>query len=417
MLDNLPRRRSVCRGRGVPSRPGSGTHGVCGREGFFMIVRRFALVAVAAAALLMLATGGGPAAEVPPAPDGISPTPVNVTLGKGSSTTVESTLHLATLPGAADILLAFDTTGSMGAAITDASNDAEALISQLQASIPHAKFAVGEFKDYGDTLSGVNAVSGLPWRVAQDFTDNSGSGSCEGQTPIKCALGSLSATGGGDEPEAYNTAFYEAFSDSQLHWDAGAARFMIVLGDSLPHDSTLHTDFPYCPNTPPTDPGPAGVGALRSLPTLQTLHETWHTNVSFVTYNPRAWQGGPFQVATCQGALAAYTGGSGVTHATGTASLREQIVALVSQAASHVDSVTFNVVGPEASVKPTLSFNPPTLGPATAPADLPYTLTVNVPNGTPTGTYDYTVHANVDGSDRAQQQVHVTVSDTTVSGL
>ena len=48
-----------------------------------MIVRRFALVAVAAAALLMLVTGGGTAAENLPPTDGITPDPVSVTLGKG----------------------------------------------------------------------------------------------------------------------------------------------------------------------------------------------------------------------------------------------------------------------------------------------------------------------------------------------
>ena len=113
-----------------------------------MIVRRLALLAVAAAALLMLGTGGGTAAEVLPPTDGITPEPVSVTLGKGSSTTVDSSLHLTQLPARADILLALDTTGSMQLAIDNAKADANDLVNTIQAQIPGARFAVASFKDY-----------------------------------------------------------------------------------------------------------------------------------------------------------------------------------------------------------------------------------------------------------------------------
>ena len=377
-------------------------------------MRRFALAAMAVAVLTVVGGVGGAARADTATPEGISPSAVTVSLGKGSSTTVASSLHLNALPPKADVLLALDTTGSMGAAIADATRDANDLISQLQASIPQTKFAVAEFKDYGDTLIGTNAVSGLPWRVAQDFTDNSGGSSCEALTPIACALSSFTANGGGDEPEAYNTAFYEAAdADPNLHWEPGASRFVVVLGDSLPHDAALHASFPDCPNTSGTADQPAGSAALTTLGTLGTL-KAKNTNLSFVTYNDRLWQGGAFRVSTCQGDLAAYTGGRAVTHDAGTASLQNQIVNLINQAAGTVDNVNFTATGTAASW---LTFFPTQLGPISAPADVPFTETVSVPAGTAPGQYTATVKAVADGTERGSQVITVNVTSGAVSAL
>src|SRR6266542_5683974 len=52
--------------------------------------------------------------------DTFTPNPVNVILPAGGSTTVNKTLHLDALPGAADIIVAVDTTSSMTDAIDQA---------------------------------------------------------------------------------------------------------------------------------------------------------------------------------------------------------------------------------------------------------------------------------------------------------
>ena len=66
----------------------------------------------------------------PTAGDSLQPCNLSLRLGTGTTKDVPATLHFASLPPKADILLALDTTGSMGAAITDAKNDADALVSQ-----------------------------------------------------------------------------------------------------------------------------------------------------------------------------------------------------------------------------------------------------------------------------------------------
>ena len=77
---------------------------------------------------------------------------VSLNLGVGSSKTTHTTVHFDAAPAKADILLALDTTGSMGSAITDAKNDASNIVTDIKASIPGAKFAVVNFKDYPTLL-------------------------------------------------------------------------------------------------------------------------------------------------------------------------------------------------------------------------------------------------------------------------
>jgi hypothetical protein len=352
--------------------------------------------------------------------DSITPAEQTLNLGVGSTFQLRPTLHLDAAPPKADILLALDTTGSMGAAITDARGDANAIVSDIQESIPGARFAVADFKDYGE----------YPWRLDQDFTTNEGNSTCGNielvVSPIACALNGLSAGGGGDAAEAYNRAFFEAYSDPNLHWADGASRFMIVLGDSLPHDATMNSDFPDCPNTPPTDPGRTSspTDDLRSQPTLDGLRQH-HTNLSFVTYNPNgiSWGGG-FTTFGCQSQLAQYAGGSAVIHGDGTETLENQIVGLINDAASHVDSVDFTTTpvsapeGVEWSPSSWVGFDPPTpYGPISAPADVNYTLTISVPQSAVPGQYKFRIHAIADGSERAFQDFTINVTRTAVSTL
>src|SRR5256885_2022801 len=82
------------------------------------------------------------------ATDAFNPAVVTLTLQAGASADVKKTLHLDALPGAADIVLAIDTTGSMGTAIAQAKADATNIVTQVQAQIQGARFAVVDFKDY-----------------------------------------------------------------------------------------------------------------------------------------------------------------------------------------------------------------------------------------------------------------------------
>jgi hypothetical protein len=393
-------------------------------------LQRCATWFVALVAVLALSVSGAAA-------DSITPNPASLSLAAGSSTTIHQTIQLDALPPKADILLALDATGSMGTALAEARTDANAMVSQIQAQIPQARFAVANFKDYPFSPFGLAAENGFglpadyPWQLNQDFTDNSGTVSCPlidpvPLSPIECALNGFNAPpgSGGDNPESYNRAFYEAYHDPALNWASGSPRFMVVLGDALPHDSTQNTDFPGCPNTGPTDPGPDNASGtsddLRTQPTLTALRQA-NTNLSFVTYNPAgiSWGAG-FTTAGCQKQLAEYTGGQQVTRdsGAGASSLATQIVSLIKAAAANVDSVTFNVTSPDVeNANSWFTFTPPALGPLVAPQTVPYDMTVTVPQTAALGIYHFTVHAVGDGAERATQDVTVTVGQQNVSAL
>jgi len=106
-----------------------------------MLGRTFATLAIAIGAVAAFA---GPAL----AADTLTPSSVVRTLPAGGSTTVDKILHLDGLPARADIIVAIDTTGSMGAALAQAKLDAVDICTDVQAAIPGARFAAVEFQDY-----------------------------------------------------------------------------------------------------------------------------------------------------------------------------------------------------------------------------------------------------------------------------
>src|SRR3954454_1444217 len=90
-------------------------------------------------------------------------------------------------PPPLDIELAIDTTGSMGASIDQAQADAKTLVDDVEAKFPGTLFAVVQFKDFFDTPE---------YELLQPMTSNA--------TQIDAAIDTLSPSGGGDSPEAYN---------------------------------------------------------------------------------------------------------------------------------------------------------------------------------------------------------------------
>ena len=104
---------------------------------------RIRFTAVFAATILALV------AAIPvSAADTLTPSPVSVTLDAGTSTDINKTLSLDGLPARADIIVAIDTTGSMGIPIAQAQADASNICSTVKGSIPGARFAAVDFEDY-----------------------------------------------------------------------------------------------------------------------------------------------------------------------------------------------------------------------------------------------------------------------------
>ena len=310
--------------------------------------------------------------------DTFTPNPVNVTLAPGASTTVHKTLHLDALPGAADIIIAIDTTGSMASAIAQAKAQATQLCTDVQNQIPGARFAVFDFRDVPDRPPPANGVLIL----TPAFTS-----SC---AAVQTAINTMAAGGGGDFPEAYNWVFNKAYSDPVLDASRNpdAVQFLVVLGDAPPHNSPAPTVAPACGNQPPAD---AGISSDSEIAGLKA------NDITLLMIN----YGG---VLSCYQQLAGATGGTAVNAG---GDLSGEIISQIKAAAAHIDTVNLVVSGACPPVG--ISFNPaPPYGPFTAPVDIKFDETISVPILAP-GVYSCAVTAVVDGTPRAIQHVNVTV--------
>jgi hypothetical protein len=321
--------------------------------------------------------------------DSFTPNPVVVSLQAGQSTTINKTLHLDALPGNADILIAIDTTGSMGPAIAQAQAEATALCNDVKAAIPGAEFAVWDFKDVPD-----RPLSNGILKTLNAFT-----GDC---TAVQAAVNLMTAGGGGDSPEAYNPVFHETWSDPVLDAtrDPDAVQFVVVLGDAAPHNSPAPTVAPACGNT---GADPSGFNSDTEIANLNTNDITLlmihyqHANTS--------------TSLVCYQQLAGATGGTAVSGGSGS-TLSAQIIAQITAAAAEIDEVRLVVSGAGCQTPAGLNIvfnppNPPPYGPFIAPEDVLFQETITAP--TVPGNYSCTVTAMVDGTARATQLINATV--------
>lgn len=356
---------------------------------------RFAVAATVAFSIAVLPAGGA---------DSLTPGSTTLTLVRGGSQAVEQVLHLDALPQKADVVIAVDTTGSMGGAIADAKADATAIVNGVKGLIPGARFAVVDFKDY--PISPFGGFGDFPYLLRQALTSDAAA--------VQAAIDAMSANGGGDLPESHNRVFFETYSDTSLAYDAQATRILIVLTDAIPHDTQQATSFPACPNTGVTDPGRDGAvdtaDDLRTRPVIDGLIAA-NTTLSVITYPTF---GADPAAPACSKALAEATGGTQVAKGE-SASLLTLIQNLVTQQAQRIDEITFRVSKPAGW---TVGITPPTpYGPFTAPRDIPFTETITVPADAALGSHAITVTALVDGAERATHTVNVDVKLQAIGGL
>jgi Bacterial Ig-like domain (group 1) len=330
--------------------------------------------------------------------DSFNPAVVDVTLGAGESTTIDKTLHLDELPGAADIILAIDTTGSMCDAIAQAQAEATQIVTEVQNEIPGARFAVVDFRDYPFDPYGDPGDSPYSLLTA-GFTADA--------AVVNAAIATMACGGGNDTPESYNRVFFEAYSDPVLGASRNpeAVQFLVVLGDAPPHDPT-QTVAPACGDQPPVDPGRDAVpGTADDLETEDTIAGL---NTNDITLLMVAYLG----ILPCYEELAAAGGGDAV--AGGAAEdLSQQILDAIEAAARQIDEVVLEVTGVGCQTPAGLNItfnppNPPPYGPFTAPVDIVFQETITAP--TLPGDYSCVVTAIVDGTPRARQLVNVTVT-------
>jgi len=240
------------------------------------------------------------------AADTLTPSPVTTTLVAGTSTTVNKTLTLDGVPAKADIIVAIDTTASMGIPIAQAQADAMNICSNVKSSIPGARFAVVALGDYPAMPSG--GPGDVPYALLTP-------GFVSSCTVFSAAIATMTAHDGGDLPEAYNRTFFEAYSDSAYSApvalggrDPLASQFLVVLGDATPHSAV---GFGSCVDAPPDDFGRDGApGGGDDITSAAAIAGLVANNVSLLMI--RYTTGGVSVALSCYNDLATATGGAAV---------------------------------------------------------------------------------------------------------
>lgn len=154
--------------------------------------------------------------------DSISPATYSATLGVGDSVTINKTVTVTkTATVQADIYFLADTTGSMYGSITNVKTNAANILSTTS-GIGNVQWAVGDYKDVGDTYV---------YRLDQAMTANTAA--------VTAGINTWGASGGGDWEEAELYALKSAATDAATGWRTGSRKLLIWFGDAPGHDPSV----------------------------------------------------------------------------------------------------------------------------------------------------------------------------------
>jgi hypothetical protein len=315
-----------------------------------------------------------------PARADLSPATGNFTVAAGGSVTETKTVGVPAKPPMADIEIAIDTTGSMSGAIAQAKAEATNLVNAVTAEIPDSQFAVVDFKDSSDTPE---------YLVRAPMTASA--------PTVQAAINAMSASGGGDFPEAYNLVFNKAAAPAtggELGWRTGSRKFLVVIGDAPPHGA-VPAGYSGCFDS---SADPHGLNPATELAGVASAQRT----LFLVAVNT--------SIKSCYDQLVV-GGFSGSASVLIGSSFSDQIVGLIKSASATVNDIHLEVASatPAPAAASWISFSPASIGPVTTPTTQTFTLTASVPTGTPAATYTFDIVALADGADIGHQTLTLVV--------
>jgi hypothetical protein len=128
-----------------------------------------------------------------------------------------------------DVVIVFDTTGSMGGKIDEMKEYARSFADYLASSGIDYRLGLTEFKDYDYRCNDndCGASGDFPYRIYNDGVLTSS------PTAFESWIGMLSASGGGDSPESIYSALKHTATDQR--WRGDTDKMAILITDGEPH--------------------------------------------------------------------------------------------------------------------------------------------------------------------------------------
>ena len=139
-------------------------------------------------------------------------------MSSATSSTTSFATTSSTPTSTYDIVISFDTTGSMSQCIREVRRQVKETVLRLFNEIPGIRIGIVAHGDYCDKDS-----SYLMKFV--DLTNES--------QKIVDFINDVGDTGGGDYPEAYEYVLREV---QKLSWNSDSMRALVMIGDAYPHD-------------------------------------------------------------------------------------------------------------------------------------------------------------------------------------
>lgn len=177
----------------------------------------------------------------------VNPSSVELRLAAGACTTLTKSLCLPPAPPVVDVLILFDTTGSMGGEIQTLQQNITDFVNDVRLALPlsNIRFGLATLRDYPGHFTSCRYAAQYARATDAPFEVKAPIG--VGDADLLAAVDTLVAHGGQDQPEAYGRALWEVSQpDSGIGFRPGSARFVLLVGDAPPHDCRMSQYVTNC---------------------------------------------------------------------------------------------------------------------------------------------------------------------------
>lgn len=320
----------------------------------------------------------------------ISPLTLEATLKPGESVSETKTVSIPERPPSADVVFAFDLTGSMGGILGTAKTNAVNIMNQLDA-IPGVDidYGVMSYMDYPHSYSsyGYTAEYGSSSPYCNDYAYSLNQSITNNNTAVSNAINALKLGCGSDGPQDYTRIMYESYADPNVTWRSGAKKIVINFGDNVPHDNDLNEGVVPTPPVWSTggDPGRDEIILNADDLDLQTVLAAMNTSgITLLEAHTTTYANAYWTYWT------SLTGGA--VFITTSSTLVDDVVGAVTATLTDPNINDLHLqTSPEyetwlTSVTP-LSYSGPT------GVDVNFSIVVTVPESTPCGDYEFVISA------------------------
>lgn len=296
------------------------------------------------------------------------------------SETLRAKIPASMLPKKCDILLAFDLTGSMGGAVTNATNNAQNIMNNIRIAIYDSYFGLVSHKDY--PISPYGGAGDYAYKLHVPVSNN--------DSLIQEEMKKFGIGGGNNTPESYTRVLYESYSDSEIAWRNGAKKFVVFWLDATPHE---------------IDPGRDGIpGTPDDLKIADVLAEMKKNNITLITLCSNSG------VLQTWKDYSAKTGGDAFLLNTSNNSVANLIATSVTEQIKSIGKLSLEVHEPEfATWLTSVSPSQYTGINLDSEKSFDFTPTFTVPAGTPDGEYVFYLDLMGDGAIYANHKVTIKV--------